>query len=93
VLICGRVHPGETNASWITHRIISYLLSNSQIARGLRKRLIFHIVPMINPDGVVIGNHRCSILGRDINRSFDHPNSKLEPEPYALRRHLKKTQK
>jgi cytosolic carboxypeptidase protein 2/3 len=93
VLVWGRVHPGETNASWVTHKIMEYLLSNSQIAKGLRKRLIFHIVPMINPDGVVLGNHRCSILGRDINRRFDHPNSKLEPEPYALRRHLKKIQK
>lgn len=58
VLICGRVHPGESNASWITHRIIDYLLGNSQIAKGLRSRVIFQIVPMINPDGVILGNHR-----------------------------------
>ena len=93
VLICGRVHPGEANASWITHRIIDYLLSKSQIAKGLRNRVIFQIVPMINPDGVVVGNHRWSFLGRDINRSFEHPNSKLEPEPYALRKHIKNIQK
>lgn len=93
VLVCGRVHPGETNASWITHRIIDYLLSNSQIAKGLRSRVIFQIIPMINPDGVVLGNHRSSFLGRDINRAFEHPNSKLEPEPYALRKHIKNIQK
>lgn len=93
IIIWSRVHPGETNASWVTHRIIDYLLGNSQIAKCLRKRVIFQIIPMINPDGVVLGNHRCSFLGRDINRSFEHPNSKLEPEPYALRKHLKKIQK
>lgn len=93
VIICGRVHPGETNASWITHGIIDYLLGNSQIVKGLRKRIIFQIIPMINPDGVVLGNHRCSLLGRDINRSFEHPNSKLEPESYSLRKHLKDVQK
>jgi cytosolic carboxypeptidase protein 2/3 len=93
IILWGRVHPGETNASWITHRIIDYLLGNSKIARGLRNRVIFHIIPMINPDGVVLGNHRCSFLGRDINRSFEHPNSKLEPEPFCLRKHIKKIQK
>ena len=93
VVVWGRVHPGETNASWITHGILDYLLGNSQIAKGLRKRIIFQIIPMINPDGVVLGNHRWSLLGRDINRSFEHPNSKLEPESYSLRKHLKEIQK
>jgi murein tripeptide amidase MpaA len=58
ILIVGRVHPGETNASWITHGIINFLLSDSAVAIELRNRIIFHIVPMINPDGVVGGNHR-----------------------------------
>lgn len=58
VILCSRVHPGETNASWIAHGIIEYLLGNSQIAKELRKRIIFQIIPMINPDGVVLGNHR-----------------------------------
>jgi len=93
IILWGRVHPGETNASWVTHRIISYLLGNSQIAKGLRQRVIFHIIPMINPDGVILGNHRWSFLGRDINRSFEHPNSKLEPEPYQIRQHFKNIQK
>jgi len=52
------VHPGETNASWITHGIIEYALSDSIVAKELRNRVIFHIIPMINPDGVVAGNHR-----------------------------------
>lgn len=31
----------------------------------------FHIIPMINPDGVVAGNYRTSFSGRDLNRKFD----------------------
>lgn len=93
VLIWSRVHPGETNASWITHGIIDYLLGNSIVARELRNRLIFHIIPMINPDGVVVGNHRWSFIGKDINRWFEKPHQQLEPEPFAVRKHLKRIQK
>ena len=84
-----RVHPGETNASWITHGIIEYLLSDSLVSKELRNRVIFHIIPMINPDGVVAGNHRCSFIGKDINRWFERPHQQLEPEPFLVRKHLK----
>ena len=55
------------------------------MADELRKKLIFKIVPMINADGVMIGNTRCSLIGRDVNRLFGSPNQKLTPEPYFLR--------
>ena len=25
---------------------------------------------MLNPDGVVVGNYRCSLAGRDLNRNY-----------------------
>lgn len=25
---------------------------------------------MLNPDGVVVGNYRCSLSGRDLNRKY-----------------------
>ena len=25
---------------------------------------------MLNPDGVIIGNYRCSLAGRDLNRNY-----------------------
>lgn len=37
------------------------------------KRCIFKIVPMLNPDGVVLGNYRTGIAGRDLNRVFANP--------------------
>ena len=30
----------------------------------------FQIVPMLNPDGVIVGNTRCSLAGRDLNRQY-----------------------
>lgn len=40
------------------------------MAKSLRSKFIFKIIPMINPDGVVFGNYRTSFLGKDMNRMF-----------------------
>ena len=63
-----RIHPGETSSSWIIHGIISFLVSRYKAAEELRKRMVFKIVPMCNPDGVIIGNARTTIIGKDMNR-------------------------
>lgn len=68
IFIQGRVHPGETNSSWVIHGLIRALLMNNHLARTLRSLFIFQIIPMINPDGVVFGNYRTSFLGKDMNR-------------------------
>jgi len=36
IIITGRVHPGETNGSWLVHGIITFLLSKDKIADLLR---------------------------------------------------------
>jgi len=36
----------------------------------MRKKINFYIIPMVNPDGVIIGNSRTSIAGKDLNRQF-----------------------
>ena len=74
IILTGRVHPGESNGSWIVHGIIKFLLSTEKVACEMRKRLIFKIIPMINADGVTVGNSRCSFIGRDVNRLFGNPN-------------------
>ena len=40
--------------------------------------MVFKIVPMVNVDGVVLGNFRTGIAGRDLNRVFDQPHSYFE---------------
>jgi len=63
IILTGRVHPGETNASWIVEGLIDYLVSNDEGAKKLRNTFVFKIIPMLNPDGVIIGNYRCSLTG------------------------------
>ena len=68
MIISARVHPGESNASYIVEGLIDFLLSQDREAKHLRDTYVFKIVPMLNPDGVVVGNYRCSLAGVDLNR-------------------------
>lgn len=47
---------------------ITYLLGESKEAEELRNSTNFFIVPMLNPDGVILGNSRTSAAGKDLNR-------------------------
>lgn len=34
---------------------------------------------MLNPDGVIHGNYRTSLIGVDLNRRWDKPDKNLHP--------------
>lgn len=72
VVLTSRVHPGESPASWIMRGIIHYLTGDTEAAEALRKTFIFKIVPMLNPDGVIVGNTRCNLAAADLNRQYKH---------------------
>ncbi|RXM32326.1 Cytosolic carboxypeptidase 1 [Acipenser ruthenus] len=76
IFLSARVHPGETNASWVMKGTLEFLMSNSPMAQSLRESYIFKIVPMLNPDGVINGN------GEDLNRQWQSPNPDLHPTIY-----------
>lgn len=85
MIITGRVHPGESNSSFMMQGFIKSIMGNSLQARELRKRIIFKIVPMINVDGVIIGNYRTSMVGNDLNRRYAEPDPRLHPEICAIK--------
>lgn len=68
IILTARVHPGESNASWMMHGVIEFLVSDDAKAQFLRDAYVFKIIPMLNPDGVIVGNYRCSLIGQDLNR-------------------------
>ncbi|XP_075357582.1 cytosolic carboxypeptidase 2 [Mycteria americana] len=70
VVLSARAHPGETGGSWAMRGFLDFLLSAHADARLLRRLFVFKVVPMLNPDGVVVGNSRCSLAGRDPNRAY-----------------------
>ncbi|GAB1607612.1 cytosolic carboxypeptidase 6-like, partial [Argonauta hians] len=85
VFITARVHPGETPSSFVCQGLIDFLLSNHTIAKCLRKHIVFKIVPMLNPDGVFVGNYRCSLMGFDLNRHWLEPSPWIHPTLYATK--------
>ncbi|XP_060116357.1 cytosolic carboxypeptidase 4 [Heteronotia binoei] len=82
VVLTARVHPGESNASWVMKGTLEFLLSNDPIADLLRHCFIFKIIPMLNPDGVINGNQRCSLSGDDLNRQWLKPSATRQPTIY-----------
>ena len=43
---------------------------------------------MINPDGVIHGNYRCSLIGRDLNRRWNKAIKELYPEVYYVKNQI-----
>lgn len=74
VVISARVHPGESNSSWMMKGVIDFLISDCEEAQILRNNFVFKIIPMLNPDGVINGNYRCSLAGCDLNRRWKYPS-------------------
>ncbi|XP_005077924.4 cytosolic carboxypeptidase 4 [Mesocricetus auratus] len=81
-VIMARVHPGESNASWVMKGTLEFLVSSDPVAKLLRENFVFKIIPMLNPDGVINGNHRCSLRGEDLNRQWLLPQAHLQPTIY-----------
>ena len=63
IIISARVHPGESNASWMMKGVIDFLTGHTPEAKALRDNFVFKIIPILNPDGVINGNYRCSLSG------------------------------
>jgi cytosolic carboxypeptidase protein 2/3 len=80
-----RVHPGETPASWMMKGALDFLTSDCPQARLLRTAYVIFVVPMLNPDGVIFGNNRCSLAGVDLNRQWKIPMKGLHPTVYHLK--------
>lgn len=69
-MVSARVHPGETPSSWMMKGLMDFLTGDSLIAKKLRHKFIFKLIPMLNPDGVIVGNTRSSLTGKDLNRQY-----------------------
>jgi len=92
IIISSRVHPGETGASFMMQGVIDYLTGPSIGAKILRDNFLIKIFPMLNIDGVINGNTRCSLAGVDLNRMWMDPQKDSHPVNYTLKWMIKKFQ-
>lgn len=58
IFVTARVHPGETPASFVSQGLVDWLLGSDPGAVQLRRGATLVVVPMLNPDGVFLGNYR-----------------------------------
>lgn len=86
----GRQHAGETPSSHILQALVEELLVASQESEFLLSRYNFYIFPMVNVDGVVLGNYRCNFYGFDLNRCWHLDDPAKYPEVACVKAELKR---
>ena len=87
IFISARVHPGETPGSHMMNGILKLLTDeNNNKSELLRENFIFKIIPMINVDGVSVGNYRLDTNGYNLNRCYLNPEIKKDPEIFAIKK-------
>ena len=71
IVLVGRQHPPEVPGGFIGFKFFfENLLSNSKIAKEFRKKYNIYAFPLVNPDGVDLGNWRHNSNGVDLNRDW-----------------------
>ena len=79
---CGNKHVEYSTTIKASRLYITHPLCISQF--------FFQIVPMLNPDGVIVGNTRCSLAGRDLNRQYKSVIKEAFPPVYHVKTLIRK---
>jgi cytosolic carboxypeptidase protein 5 len=85
MLLTSRVHPGETQGSFMMNGFLKFLVSDDPRAEALRDNFVFKIVPILNPDAVYRGHYRTDTRGVNLNRFYTSPSIQDHPTIYAVK--------
>ncbi len=86
VWIQSRTHPGETPSAFLLEGIVDRLLETE--SDGLLKNAVFYVIPMENPDGVVLGLSRSDALGIDHEGNYDSDPTETTVEVQAYKNYI-----
>lgn len=78
VFLTWRVHPGESNSSFMMEGLLNQLLCSQDI----KSKFTYYIIPFMNPDGVYFGRYRWNMIGTDLNRIWHWPSKYFHPTVY-----------
>ncbi|WP_417481847.1 M14-type cytosolic carboxypeptidase [Maricaulis sp.] len=92
IWVTARQHPGETMAEWWMEGFLDRLLDpDDPVARKLRSKAVFHIVPNMNPDGSKRGHLRTNAKGVNLNREWDKASLENSPEVFHVLERMRET--
>ena len=91
IWLIARQHPGETMAQWFAEGMVKTLLGPSIEAEKLLEQAVFYLVPNMNPDGSLLGNHRTNAHGFNLNREWGSPSKVYCPEVFFVQEEMAKT--
>ncbi|MGX7926808.1 M14 family metallopeptidase [Tsuneonella sp. HG094] len=92
VWLYARQHPGESMAEWWMEGALECLTDPADpVARALRQKCRFHVVPNANPDGSRRGHLRTNAVGVNLNREWHEPTTEKSPEVLAIRSAMDET--
>jgi len=57
-----------------------------ELVKNLKDHFEIYIIPMLNVDGVINGNYRCSLAACDLNRKYTRASKSLHPAIYYLKK-------
>jgi murein tripeptide amidase MpaA len=70
------VHPSESPSSFAAEGVINFMTNRKDLrSHRLRENFVVMVIPMLNPDGVAMGNFRYDDIGQNLNRYY------IEPDP------------
>lgn len=83
VLMTARHHACESMASYVLEGILQEALSDSPAGLEFRKKYVLYAVPIVDTDGVELGDQGKNRLPRDYNR--DYGTDTMHPEINAIK--------
>lgn len=89
IWVTARQHPGETMAEWLIEGFLERLLDEDDgLARQLLEKVVFYVVPNMNPDGAVRGHLRTNAKGVNLNREWQAPSMENSPEVFLVKQKM-----
>ncbi|MFS4430876.1 M14-type cytosolic carboxypeptidase [Chryseobacterium sp. S90] len=79
IWIHARTHAAEVGSSYVLEGLINTILSESSLGADLRQKYIFKIVPMHNPDGIILGNYRTNGSSTNLEGQWLFDKTTLNP--------------
>lgn len=79
IWIHARTHAAEVGSSYVLEGLINTILSESSLGNSLRQNYVFKIVPMHNPDGIILGNYRTNATSINLENQWLFDNKIFNP--------------